>query len=237
LVPSWSRDGQSIYFCSTRSGSAQMWKQSIHGGGAVQITQHGGFTGFESYDGKTLYYAKDDSEGLWSVPVSGGAATLVTPALRSGYWGAWAVSETGIYLIDNDVLPRPTIEFYNFRTRRLTAVMQIEYSPSTTIRAWTPRVMAVSCSSRSISRRVRSPWWRISNDPASELPTNLQIQTGAAQLDYIDNALLEASPLIFQTLVDSRADSQNHAQPPRHHRGATYAIDQSDQRRPRNSPL
>jgi Tol biopolymer transport system component len=52
-VPSWSRDGQSIYFGSMRSGSLQMWKQSAHGGGAVQITQHGGFTGFESYDGKT----------------------------------------------------------------------------------------------------------------------------------------------------------------------------------------
>jgi Tol biopolymer transport system component/DNA-binding winged helix-turn-helix (wHTH) protein len=128
-VPSSSRDGQSIYFGSMRSGSLQLWKQSVHGGGAVQITQHGGFTGFESYDGKTLYYSKFDSEGVWSIPVSGGAETLVTPALRAGYWGAWAVSETGIYLIDDEVLPRPTIEFYNFRTRRLTAVMQMENSP------------------------------------------------------------------------------------------------------------
>jgi Tol biopolymer transport system component/DNA-binding winged helix-turn-helix (wHTH) protein len=128
-VPSWSRDGESIYFGSARSGSWQIWKQSVHGGVAVQITQHGGFTGFESYDGRTLYYSKVGGAGLWSVPVDGGAEALVTPALRSGYWGAWAVSETGIYLIDDDVLPRPTIEFYNFRTRRLNAVMQIEYSP------------------------------------------------------------------------------------------------------------
>jgi Tol biopolymer transport system component/DNA-binding winged helix-turn-helix (wHTH) protein len=128
-VPSWSRDGESIYLGSARSGSWQIWKQSVHGGGAVQITQHGGFTGFESYDGKTFYYSKADDEGLWSVPVDGGAETLVTPALRRGYWGALAVSETGFYLIDDDVLPRPTIEFYNFRTRRLNAVMQIEYSP------------------------------------------------------------------------------------------------------------
>jgi Tol biopolymer transport system component/DNA-binding winged helix-turn-helix (wHTH) protein len=128
-VPSWSRDGQSIYFGSMRSGSLQLWKQSVHGGGAVQITQHGGFTGFESYDGKTLYYSMADGEGLWSIPVSGGAETLVTPVLRTEYWRGWAVSETGLYLIDDDVLTRPTIEFYNFRTRRLTAVMQIESSP------------------------------------------------------------------------------------------------------------
>jgi Tol biopolymer transport system component/DNA-binding winged helix-turn-helix (wHTH) protein len=128
-VPSWSRDGESIYFCSARDGSWQIWKQSVHGGGAVQITQRGGFTGFESYDGKTFYYSKLDDEGVWSVPVDGGAETLVTPALRRGYWGALAVSETGIYLIDDDVLPRPTIEFYNFSTHQLNAVMQIEYSP------------------------------------------------------------------------------------------------------------
>jgi len=128
-VPSWSRDGESIYFCSTRSRSHQIWKQSVHGGGAIQITQHGGFTGFESFDGKTFYYSKLDEEGVWSVPADGGGEALVTPALRRGYWGAWAVSEGGIYLVDDDVLPRPTIEFYNFSTRRLNAVMQIEYSP------------------------------------------------------------------------------------------------------------
>ena len=40
-----------------------------------------------------------------------------------------SLKPASIYLIDDDVLPRPTIEFYNFRTRRLNAVMQIEYFP------------------------------------------------------------------------------------------------------------
>lgn len=61
--------------------------------------------------------------------MNGGAETLVTPALRRGYWGALAVSETGIYLIDEDALPQPTIEFYDFKTHKLTAVTQIENSP------------------------------------------------------------------------------------------------------------
>ena len=127
-VPSWSRDGQVIYFGSMRSGSWQMWKQNVHGGDPVQITQHGGFTAFESYDGKTLYYSKQEGEGLWSVPIGGGAETLVTASLRLGYWGAWAVTETGIYLLDNDFLPRPTIEFYDFKTRKLTPVIRLEQS-------------------------------------------------------------------------------------------------------------
>lgn len=125
-VPSFSRDGQSIYYGSMRSGSWQMWKQNIKGGGPVQITRHGGFTAFESYDGKNLYYSKRDGEGLWSIPIDGGAETLVTAAPRLYDFGAWAVTETGLYLLDGDFLPRPTIEFYDFKTRKLTPIIQVE---------------------------------------------------------------------------------------------------------------
>jgi hypothetical protein len=36
--------------------------------------------------------------------------------------------ETGLYLLDNDILPRPTIELYNFKTRKLTPVIRLEKS-------------------------------------------------------------------------------------------------------------
>ncbi len=36
--PQWSRDGKSIYFLSTRSGSSQVWKIALHGGEAVPVT-------------------------------------------------------------------------------------------------------------------------------------------------------------------------------------------------------
>jgi hypothetical protein len=133
-VPSWSRDGRSIYFGSIRSGEWQLWKQKLGDPSPIQITKHGGFTGFESYDGKTVYYTKRDGEGIWTIPVAGGDETRVTAAPRLGYWGNWAVSETGLYLLEDDVLPRPTIEFYNFKTHRLTPVIQLEQSG----RAWDP---------------------------------------------------------------------------------------------------
>jgi hypothetical protein len=36
------------------------------------------------------------------------------------------VAETGLYLLDNDFFPRPTIEFYDFKTRKLTPVIRLE---------------------------------------------------------------------------------------------------------------
>ena len=127
-VPSWSRDGRSIYFGSMRSGEWQLWKQKLDGGRAIQITQHGGFTAFESFDGKTLYYTRRDEEGIWSIPMGGGAETRLTAAPHVGYWGHWAVSETGLYLLEDDILPQPAIEFYDFNTGKLKPVLQLEYS-------------------------------------------------------------------------------------------------------------
>ena len=53
-VPTWSRDGKSIYFSSNRTGRMELWKQDLGSGVADQVTQHGGFSALESYDGKYL---------------------------------------------------------------------------------------------------------------------------------------------------------------------------------------
>jgi dipeptidyl aminopeptidase/acylaminoacyl peptidase len=38
--PCWSRDGRTLFFLSTRSGSSQVWRMSVDdGGGAVQVTK------------------------------------------------------------------------------------------------------------------------------------------------------------------------------------------------------
>ena len=70
-VPSWSRDGKSIYFTSNRTGSRQIWKHSLEDGSERQLTEHGGFSPFESYDERTIYYSKFDDPGIWSMPASG----------------------------------------------------------------------------------------------------------------------------------------------------------------------
>jgi Tol biopolymer transport system component/DNA-binding winged helix-turn-helix (wHTH) protein len=138
-VPSWSRDGRFIYFASPRTGSRQIWKYSLQDGLGRQLTEHGGFDPFESYDGRTIYYSKFDEPGIWSMPASGGSESpVVTGKPQVGYWGHWAVTESGLYLLDVDAEPRPAVEFYSFATRRITPVLSLEKKPS----AWQPSLSA-----------------------------------------------------------------------------------------------
>jgi Tol biopolymer transport system component len=106
-APSWSWDGKWIYYSCTRSGRFEIWRVPAEGGKAVQITHSGGWVGFESFDGQTLYYVKDDSSALWALPIRGGEERQV---LASVYHRAFAVVEDGIYYI-----PKP-----NERAMRLS---------------------------------------------------------------------------------------------------------------------
>jgi Tol biopolymer transport system component len=57
-LPSWSRDGRFVYYSSDRSGRFEVWQVPAAGGEPEQVTDDGGTTSLESYDGKTLYYVK-----------------------------------------------------------------------------------------------------------------------------------------------------------------------------------
>jgi serine/threonine protein kinase/Tol biopolymer transport system component len=139
LVPSWSRDGQSIYFGSTRSGSYQIWKMSARGGAAVQVTQHGGTYAKESMDRKYIYYGRTSpSTELWRVPVAGGEEVAVLPRLAS--YGNFAVASGGIYFEERlpgnplghtpDFTPftrlEVAIDFLSFATGKVTRVITLD---------------------------------------------------------------------------------------------------------------
>jgi Tol biopolymer transport system component/DNA-binding winged helix-turn-helix (wHTH) protein len=127
--PSWSRDGQWIYFSSLRSGSEQIWKMPSAGGSAVQVTKTGGRQTSESPDGKYLYFSKKpDEPGIWRIPTAGGAETQILVHARHGGWALW---EQGIYFVNPNTKPHAIPEFFQFastQTSRLTTLEKFAFT-------------------------------------------------------------------------------------------------------------
>jgi Tol biopolymer transport system component/DNA-binding winged helix-turn-helix (wHTH) protein len=127
VCPSWSRDGRWIYY----SHNHQVWKVQASGGKAIQLTQQGGHAGFESPDGKYLYYAKTyySNPSIWRVPVDGGAETLVSPQLRPASWASWSVVERGIIFAGSSEDGRPVVNFYDFATHHIKKLASLDVVP------------------------------------------------------------------------------------------------------------
>lgn len=125
-LPSWSRDGRSLYFASNRSGSSQIWKTPVDGGPLLQVTKQVGFSGFESSDGRYVYYSKGTfGHGVWRVPVQGGEEVQVLCEGGAGSWGQWMLADNGIYYIDyhKDSL---SIAFFDFASKKTKSIVALE---------------------------------------------------------------------------------------------------------------
>lgn len=133
-APSWSKDGRWLYFASNRAGKNQIWKIPTEGGQAIQVTKAGGFDAKESPDGKYLYHTKGgDATGIWRLPAQGGEETLAVDLFEAGYLRYWAPTNEGIYFATKRTTPKHTIQFFNFATRRLTQISQLDKPPLTGI--------------------------------------------------------------------------------------------------------
>jgi len=128
-VGSWSQDGRSIYFRSASSGSPQIWKVSSEGGTATQVTRRGGWNGFESADGSSLYYAKQfvDAE-IWRVPTGGGEEGPLPGMPPVEYSAWWVPTAAGIYFIAEGPVAR--VRFYDFTTRAVKEIADLPGAPA-----------------------------------------------------------------------------------------------------------
>jgi Tol biopolymer transport system component len=131
FLPTWSRDGRSIYFGSARSGTVQLWRMPAEGGEPVRITKQGGADSRESPDGQLVYYTKlpEMAPGLWSMPSKGGEEVHVLDSPRFGWW---SMGLHGIYYIDFEVpdnAPRP-VRFYSFEDHGVAQIGTVEKSVS-----------------------------------------------------------------------------------------------------------
>ena len=120
--PSWSHDGKWIYYCSTRTGHAQVWKVPASGGAEVQVTTNGGGVAFESVDGEDLYYEKKDD--LWKMPVRGGGETRVLESLLEQNF---APTKHGIYFLDGLPVLKTTshLKLLDFTTHAIRTIATV----------------------------------------------------------------------------------------------------------------
>jgi Tol biopolymer transport system component len=117
--PTWSADGEWIYFMSDRSGAREIWKVPVGGGRAAQVTTGGGLKAWESRDGRFLYYS-NDAPAIWRKPTGPGDRALVLELPAGTAWGGeWFLASDGIYWLNGKASPRPAIEFFSFATGRV----------------------------------------------------------------------------------------------------------------------
>jgi len=84
-VPTWSHDGKWIYYSADRGSGRDLWRVSVGGGAAEQLTRTGsGFLGVESADGKSVVYQPTNADSpLLLLPLNGGQPRQLVGCVRS----------------------------------------------------------------------------------------------------------------------------------------------------------
>jgi Tol biopolymer transport system component/DNA-binding winged helix-turn-helix (wHTH) protein len=103
FMPSWSHDGQWIFFTSERpaqnptSQICQIWKIRAEGGDAQQVTLQGGTEPFQSADGKRLFYVRD--EKIWTKDLPSGREAQLEALAPYRVDRYWSLSPSAIYIL------------------------------------------------------------------------------------------------------------------------------------------
>ena len=126
-LPSWSRDGESVYFLARTDSRAEIWKIPAIGGQARQITHGGGVNAVESEDGRYLFFATHDrsrQSQIWRMPLQGGEKMLVVdwgPDYMN--WDLW--QDRVVYLEPGGDRP-PALEAADPETGETTVIAELD---------------------------------------------------------------------------------------------------------------
>lgn len=117
--PSWSHDGNWIYFLNgTDSGHPAIWKVPSGGGHGhpIQLTTNTSWWPVESPDGQYVYFSRDNY--IWRVSTDGTKEQQVQGMPRMAYWEAWTPFGTGIYFVAN-ANGKDEIDYFDLNTKQV----------------------------------------------------------------------------------------------------------------------
>jgi Tol biopolymer transport system component len=123
-VPSWSANGEFLYFASDRTGRWEVWKQATSGGQPIQMTHDGGYVAHESRDGKWLYFSKDRMDHIWRIAASSAGKVnspeeLVIGPPSNVEKRGWALTRDEIIAIEPGVNGHPgALRAYQISSKR-----------------------------------------------------------------------------------------------------------------------
>jgi Tol biopolymer transport system component len=128
--PEWSSDGKWLYFDAKFRGIDEIFKVRLEGGAPTRLTLHGGSRPLLSRSDSTQIYYTGGEGMICSVSTTGGDERCLSalPRLRPEFSDAWTLSQTGIYFI-NGALPRPGIDFFDFRRAVVVRVTDLPGRP------------------------------------------------------------------------------------------------------------
>jgi Tol biopolymer transport system component/DNA-binding winged helix-turn-helix (wHTH) protein len=102
MGPTWSRDGEWIYFSWTQGNERDMWRTRVRTGSKERVTHGGALVGRESADGTMLLYIPKAGSvdllhsRLLAQPLAGGAPRPIIACIAGT---AFSVSQGGIYYV------------------------------------------------------------------------------------------------------------------------------------------
>jgi Tol biopolymer transport system component len=121
VMPSFSADGNWIYFGSNRSGQFEVWRMNSSRPDEVeQVTRRGGKTAVVSPDGRWIYYQKDYLSGpLYAMGVEGSEELQVVPRVLMR---AFSPVRDGVYFVAPSKEDQVEMAYWDGRTKQVKSI-------------------------------------------------------------------------------------------------------------------